>query len=92
MNILKDHVVCSAEITPTKLAVSYRQKTKMRCNECKHVVDRDINASKNIFDKGVWFALDGFINITDHIMEHLNSRYCRYEVVNMGAWLRISSR
>ena len=39
----------------------------MRCYKCNTVVDRDINASENILDKGVRFALACFINEMDRL-------------------------
>ena len=59
----------------TKMRVEgYRQ---MRCDKCNTVVDRDINASENILDKGVRFALAGFIIE----MDHLYDEFYRYEAV-----------
>ena len=54
---------------------------KMRCKTCGTVVDRDVNASENILDKGVRFALDCFVSE----MDRLDDRFRRYEAVNTGA-------
>ena len=68
-----------------KKIITFTFADVVRCKTCGTVVDRDLNASENILDKGVWFTLDCFINITDHIMDRLDDRFRRYEAVNVGA-------
>ena len=68
-----------------KKIITFTFADVVRCKTCGTVINRDINASENIPDKGVWFTLDCFISITDHIMEHLHGRFRRYEAVNTGA-------
>ena len=58
---------------------------KMKCKICGTVVDRDVNASENILDKGVKYALDCFVSNPDHIMDRLHGRFHRYKAVNTGA-------